>query len=65
MKCVVWSPHGFNHFIPFIPNFLTSNSGFRTLGTSMGSKSFVEFFVAKVLHADLGTISNFPMFADP
>jgi hypothetical protein len=31
----------------------------------MGSALFVESFVAKVIHEDLGMISSFPMFADP
>jgi hypothetical protein len=31
----------------------------------MGSKSFVELFVVKVLHEDFGMIFNFTMFVDP
>jgi hypothetical protein len=31
----------------------------------MGSKSFVELFVVKAFHEDLGTIFNLPMLVDP
>ncbi len=37
---------------------------FCILGTLVGSKSFVESFVAKVLHEDLGMISSLPMFTN-
>ncbi len=39
--------------------------GFYILGTSIGSRSFVESFVAKVFHENLGTTSNLPMLVDP
>jgi hypothetical protein len=64
-KCVAWSPHGLNYFISFPPNFLTSNLGFHILGAPVGSKSFVDSFVVKAFHEDLGTISSLPMFVDP
>jgi predicted SPOUT superfamily RNA methylase MTH1 len=31
----------------------------------MESKSFVELFVVRGFHEDLGTIFNFPMLTDP
>ncbi len=48
----------------FPPIFLTLNSSFYILGTLVGSKSFVELFVAKVFHEDLGMIFNLPMFTN-
>jgi hypothetical protein len=31
----------------------------------MGSRSFIDSFVAKVFHEDVGMVSNLPMFANP
>jgi len=64
-KCVAWSPHGLNYFISFPFNFFTSNLGFHILGAPVGSKSFVELFVVKAFHEDLGMISSFLMFVNP
>jgi hypothetical protein len=64
-KCVAYSPQGLDHFISLLLDFLIPNLGFHILGTSVGSTSFVELFVTKVLHEDLRTISNLPMLVDP
>ncbi len=64
MKCVTWFPRGLDHFISLPPNFLTPNLGFCILGTPMGSRSFVESFMAKAFHEDLEMISNFLMLAN-
>ncbi len=39
--------------------------GFYILSTPIGYRSFVESFVVKVLHEDLGTIVSLLMFVDP
>jgi len=44
--------------------FFTPNLGFCILGPLVGSKSFVESFVAKAFHEDLGMISSLPMFTN-
>jgi hypothetical protein len=59
VKCVAWSPQGLNHSISLPPDFLIPNLGFHVLGTPMGSRSFVEPFMHKALHEDLGTICSF------
>jgi len=64
VKCVTWYPQRLNHSTSFPPNFLTSNLGFHILGTPMGSTSFVESFVTKVLHEDLRTIFSLSMLVD-
>ncbi len=64
-NCVAWSPQKLDHYISLPPNFFTFNSSFHIWGTLMGSTSFVESFVAKVLHEDLMTMFSLPMFADP
>ncbi len=63
-KCVVWSPQGLDHSTSLSPRFFTLDSGFHILGAPMGSTSFVESFVANVLHEDLGTIFSLLMFAN-
>ncbi len=64
-QCVVWFPQRLNHSISLPLNFLTLDLGFHILGTQMGSTSFVESFVVKTLHEDLGMISSLPMLVDP
>jgi hypothetical protein len=54
-----------DHYVSLPLDFLTSNSSFHILGSLMGFTSFVELFMVKALHKDLGTISNHPMFVDP
>jgi hypothetical protein len=54
-----------DHFISLLLGFLIFNSSFCIFGRTMGSTSFVELFVAKALHEDLGTISSLLMFVDP
>jgi hypothetical protein len=65
MKCVVCFPQGLDHFISLPINFLTPNVGFYTLITLIGYISFVESFVVKALHEDLGMITSFLMFVNP
>jgi hypothetical protein len=48
----------------FSPSFFTPNLGFCILGTLVGSKSFIEAIVTKVLHEDLGTIFSLLMVAN-
>ncbi len=64
-KCVVWFLQGLDHFISFLFGFFTFDWGFHILGAPMRSTSFVESFVAEVLHKDLGTIFNFLMLTEP
>jgi len=64
-KCVVWFPHGLDHFISFPLDYFTPNVDFYILGTPIGSKSFIESFVVKTFVEDLGTIFNFLMFTNP
>jgi hypothetical protein len=64
MKCVAWPPHGLDHSISLPLGFLIPDPCFHILGAPMGSKPFVESFVAKALHEDLGTISSLPMLAN-
>ncbi len=47
--------------LPF--RFLIPNSGFCILSAPMRSKSFIESFMIKDLHEDLGTISSLLMLA--
>jgi hypothetical protein len=47
--------------LPF--GFLTPNSGFCILSAPMGFKSFIESFMIKDLHENLGTISSLLMLA--
>jgi hypothetical protein len=54
-----------DHSIYFPHGFLTLDLSFHILGKSVGSTSFVESFVTKVLHEDLGTISSLPTLVDP
>ncbi len=65
MKFVVWFPQGLDHFISFSPGFLIPNSGFCILDALVGSKSFIELFVGRALHEDLGTIFSLFVFANP
>jgi hypothetical protein len=53
-----------DHSISLPSSFFILNLSFHILGTLVGSKSFIELFVAKVLHEDLGMISNLPMFTN-
>ncbi len=62
--CVAWSPKRLDHFISLPLGFLIFDLGFCILGPLMGSSSFVESFVTKVFHENLGTISSLPMFAN-
>ncbi len=64
-KCVVCSSQGLDHFISLPPNFLIPNSSFRILDTLVGFRSFVELFVVKTFHEDLGTIHSLLMFVNP
>jgi hypothetical protein len=64
-KCVVWSSQGLDHSISLLPGFFIPNSKFHFWGAPVGSTSFGESFVIKVLHEDLGTIYNLPMFVNP
>jgi hypothetical protein len=48
--------------LPF--GFLTFDSSFYILGTLVVSKSFIEAFVTKVFHEDLGTIFSLLMVAN-
>jgi len=63
-KCVTWFPQGLDHFISLPFGFLILDLGFRILGALVGSTSFVESFVVKVFHEDLGIIFNLSMLAD-
>jgi hypothetical protein len=65
MKCEAHSAHGLDHFISLLLGFLTPDLNFRILGASVGSRSFVELFVAKVFHEDFRTIHNLPMLVHP
>ncbi len=38
--------------------------GFQILGALVGSRSFVELFMAETFHEDLRMIFNFPMLVD-
>jgi hypothetical protein len=38
--------------------------GFHILGAPFGSKSFIESFVTKTLHEDLGMIFSLPMLVN-
>jgi hypothetical protein len=60
-KCVAWSCQGLDHFISLPLSFLTLDLS-CILGALVGSTSFVELFVAKALHEDLGMIFSFLMF---
>jgi len=53
-----------DHSISLPSGFFIFNLSFHILGTLVGSKSFIELFVAKVLHEDLGMISNFLMLTN-
>jgi hypothetical protein len=64
MKCVAWFFQRLDHFISLPPRFFILDSGLCILGTSMGSISFVESFVVKTFHEDLGMISNLPIFTN-
>jgi len=64
-KCVAWSPKGLHHFISFPFSFLIIDSSFCIFGASVGSTSFVESFMTKAFHDDLGTRSNLPMLTNP
>ncbi len=64
LKCVAWFPQRLDHSISLPPNFLIPNLNFHILGTLVGSKSFVELFVTKALHEDLGMISSLPMLTN-
>jgi hypothetical protein len=45
--------------------FFIPNSTFHILGAPVGSTSFFELFVVKVLHENLRTISSLPMLVNP
>jgi hypothetical protein len=64
-KCVPWSFKGLDHFISLHLGFFILNSSFCIFGASMGSTSFVESFVVKGFHEDLGTISSLFMLPNP
>ncbi len=64
MKCVTWFSQGLDCYISLLLDFFTPNLGFCILGTLVGSKSFVESFVVKAFHEDLGMISSLPMFTN-
>jgi hypothetical protein len=53
-----------DHFISLPFGFLTVDLGFHILGTPVGSKSFVELFVAKAIHEDLEMIFSLLMLVD-
>jgi hypothetical protein len=63
VKCVAWSPQGLDHSISLPLGFFTLNSGFHILGAPMGSRSFVESFVAEAFREDMG-ICNLFMLVD-
>ncbi len=63
-KCVAWSRQGLDHFISLPLGFLTLNSSFPILGALVGSTSFIESFVVKAFHEDLGMISSFLMLVN-
>ncbi len=63
-KCVVWSPQRLDHSISLPFGFFTLDLGFHILGGLVGSTSFVESFVTKVFHEDLGMIFSLLMFAN-
>jgi hypothetical protein len=64
-KYVTWFLQSLDHSISLPLGFLTSNLNFHILCTLVGSPSFVELFVTKTLHEDLGMRSNLLMFAYP
>jgi hypothetical protein len=53
-----------DHFISLSLDVFTPDLGF-ILDRVMGSKSFVESFVAKAFHEDFGMIFNLIMIIDP
>jgi hypothetical protein len=63
-KCVIWSPHGLDHSISLRPGFFILDFDFRILGGLVGFRSFIESFVIKALHEDLGMIFCLPMLAN-
>jgi hypothetical protein len=52
-----------DHFLSFHLNFFIPNVGFRILGALVRSRLFIESFVAKVFHEDLGMIFSLSMLA--
>jgi hypothetical protein len=64
MKFVVWFPRGLDHFIKLLIGFFIPDLSFHILGALVRSKSFIELFMAKVLHENLGMISSLPMLVD-
>ncbi len=52
MKCVVRFAQGLDHFISLLLGFLILDLSFHILGALMGSRSFIELFVAKVFYED-------------
>jgi len=54
-----------DHSISLLFGFFILEFDFHILGKLLGSGSFVELFVAKALHEDLGTIFCLPMLANP
>jgi len=54
-----------DHFLSFPPGFFIHDSSFCILGILVGSTSFVELFMVKAFHKDLGTISSLPMLVYP
>jgi len=53
-----------DHSVSLFPAFFIHDSSFCILGMLMGSTSFVELLMVKVLHKDLETISSLPMLVD-
>jgi hypothetical protein len=64
VKCVDWFQQKLDHFISLHHGFLIFDLGFHILGAPFGSKSFIESFVTKTLHEDLGMIFSLPMLVN-
>jgi hypothetical protein len=65
MKYVVWSFQGLDLLYHFLLFFKIPNSYFCVLCALVGSTFFVELFMTKVLHENLGTMSNLLMLTYP
>ncbi len=63
-KCIVGFPQGLDDFVSLFPGFFTPNLSFSILGTHVRSKSFVESFMANILHEDLGMVFNPPLLTN-
>jgi hypothetical protein len=65
VKCVVWSPHGWNLSISLPLSFITLKYCLCILGGLMCFMPFVESCVAKAFQEDINTIISLPMLVDP